>query len=124
MLTGHAAFARDTITDTLAAIVEREPDWRALPDATPTHVRRLLQRCLEKDPRRRWRDIGDAGIDLDAAHVAPTLTQDAARLGMRGRRRRLWTLAAAFGVVAITAGWFIRSVSARVLLPLSHGRYG
>jgi len=46
MLAGRAAFARETVRDTLAAILEREPDWHALPDATPTSVRRLLQRCL------------------------------------------------------------------------------
>ena len=71
MLTGRAVFAGDTVTDTLAAILEREPDWSALPDATPTHLRRLLQRCLEKDPKRRLRDIGDARLDLDAVPDAP-----------------------------------------------------
>ena len=48
MLTGRAAFAGDTISDTIAAILEREPDWRALPAATPPSVTRLLQRCLER----------------------------------------------------------------------------
>src|SRR4029450_2595981 len=46
MLTGRTAFAGQTLTDTLAAILEREPDWRILPDATPISIRRLLQRCL------------------------------------------------------------------------------
>jgi tetratricopeptide (TPR) repeat protein len=64
MLTGRAPFAGETLTDTLAAIIEREPDWRALPDATPVGVRRLLRRCLEKDSKQRLRDIGDAPEDL------------------------------------------------------------
>jgi eukaryotic-like serine/threonine-protein kinase len=67
MLIGRTAFAGQTPTDTLAAILEREPDWRLLPDATPFTIRRLLQRCLQKDPRRRLRDIGDARIDIDEA---------------------------------------------------------
>ena len=71
MLTGRAVFARDTVTDTFAAIVEREPEWSALPDATPMHLRRLLQRCLDKDPKRRLRDIGDARLDLHAVPDAP-----------------------------------------------------
>ena len=50
MLSGRSAFAGETVSDTIVAILEREPDWNALPDATPSAVRRLLQRCLEKDP--------------------------------------------------------------------------
>src|SRR4029079_2622963 len=62
MLTGRRVFSGDTVTDTLAAILEREPDWRVLPEATPKPIRQLLQRCLEKDSKRRRRDIGDARI--------------------------------------------------------------
>jgi serine/threonine protein kinase/Tol biopolymer transport system component len=65
MLTGRAVFGRNTLTDTLAAVVEREPDWGALPMETPAHVRRLLKRCLEKNPKTRLRDIGDARVDLE-----------------------------------------------------------
>jgi serine/threonine protein kinase/Tol biopolymer transport system component len=75
MLTGHAAFAGATVTDTLAAIIEREPDWRALPVSTSSSLRRLLRRCLEKDPKRRLRDIGDAHLELlesaDQSEVRP-----------------------------------------------------
>ena len=67
MLAGRAPFARDTITDTLAALVERDPDWQALPAATPAKIRDLLRRCLQKDPQRRLRDIGDAYLDVDDA---------------------------------------------------------
>ncbi len=61
------AFAGPTATDAIAAILERDPDWSALPPSTPPSVRRLLRRCLEKDVRRRLRDIGDARADLDDA---------------------------------------------------------
>ncbi len=65
MLTGRAAFRGDTITDTLVAVLEQTPDWTALPVATPAPIRRLLRRCLDKDPKQRLRDIGDARIELE-----------------------------------------------------------
>jgi len=65
-LTGKPLFAGgDTLTDTIAAVVTREPDWSALPAETPPHLRRLLERCLRKDPKQRLRDIGDARIALE-----------------------------------------------------------
>jgi serine/threonine protein kinase len=66
MLTGRGAFAADTGSDSIAKILEREPDWSALPAETPTPVRRLLLRCLTKDPTQRLRDIGDARVEIDA----------------------------------------------------------
>ena len=66
MLTGRVAFAGDTISDSIARILEREPDWSALPAATPAPIRRLLLRCLTKDPKKRLRDIGDVRIEIDA----------------------------------------------------------
>ena len=65
MLTGRATFARETISDTIATILEHEPDWEAVPSAAPTEVHRLLRRCLAKVPAHRLRDIGDARIELD-----------------------------------------------------------
>jgi Tol biopolymer transport system component len=65
MLTGHVAFPGETVSDTIAAILGREPDWAALPATTPPMVGRLLHRSLEKDPKRRLRDIADARAELD-----------------------------------------------------------
>jgi serine/threonine protein kinase len=65
MLTGRLPFEGQTATDTLARIIEREPDWEQLPKSTPANVQVLLRCCLEKDPRRRLRDIGDAGIEIN-----------------------------------------------------------
>ena len=65
MLTGRVAFGGATVSDTIGAILRAEPEWDALPPATPAHVRLLLQRCLDKDQKRRLRDIGDARIELD-----------------------------------------------------------
>ena len=67
MLTGHATFARETIADTLAAIIERDPEWKALPPATPPAIVRLLRRCLEKDAGRRLHDVADVRIEIDEA---------------------------------------------------------
>ena len=66
MLAGQPLFAGETVSDVLAAVLTREPDWRALPAATPASVRRLLERCLERDPKRRLRDIGEARLALSA----------------------------------------------------------
>jgi serine/threonine protein kinase/Tol biopolymer transport system component len=64
-LTGQVAFNGDTVSDTVVAILSGEPKWDALPATTPAGVRLLLQRCLEKDPKRRLRDIGDALIEIE-----------------------------------------------------------
>jgi Tol biopolymer transport system component len=66
MLTGRAAFAGATVSDTLARILEREPDWSALPTGTPAPIRRLLLRCLAKDPKQRLRDVGDVRMEIDS----------------------------------------------------------
>jgi Tol biopolymer transport system component len=67
MLAGRRVFAADNIGDTITAVLQREPDWSSLPERTPPSIRRLLRRCLEKDPRRRLRDIGDARLEIDEA---------------------------------------------------------
>lgn len=72
MLTGRPAFSGETVTDVLTAVVTREPDLGALPSATPLHIRGLLRRCLQKDPKQRLRDIGEARIAIDAARPAET----------------------------------------------------
>jgi hypothetical protein len=69
-LTGRRAFAGETVSDTIARILERDPDLTTLPGATPPRVRDLLQRCLDKDARHRLRDIGDARIVLEEVLAA------------------------------------------------------
>jgi serine/threonine protein kinase/Tol biopolymer transport system component len=71
MLTGRTAFAGDTPSDSIAKILEREPEWTALPVGTPTSIQRLLRRCLAKDPKKRFRDIGDVRIEIDAVDDVP-----------------------------------------------------
>ena len=73
MLTGIRAFGRKTFADTLAAIVERDPDWSHLPPATPAPLHRLLRRCLERDCTHRLHDIADARIELADAQTEMSL---------------------------------------------------
>ena len=91
MLAGRPAFARATLTDTLAAIVEREPDWSACRTTRRPVSSDCCRRCLEKDRRQRLRDIGDADADLmdvteDRGAGPRSLVPVASRA--RGRRDR------------------------------------
>ena len=70
MLTGTRAFDGETTSDVIAAIIERTPDWSRLPASTPLYLARIIERCLEKDPKRRSRDIGDVRRELDDGDAA------------------------------------------------------
>jgi serine/threonine protein kinase len=86
MLAGRATFARDTLPDTLAAVLEREPDWSTLPPATPKTVRRMLPGCLDKDVQRRLVDIREARGEIDEAlSLARAAAAIAARRPSAGR---------------------------------------
>ncbi len=71
MLTGKRAFDRETVADTLAAIIERNPDYDTLPPDVPPSIRQLVRLCLEKDRRERLRDIGDVRIEIKRALAMP-----------------------------------------------------
>jgi hypothetical protein len=100
MLAGKMAFSGDTTSDTIAAILERQPDWSVLPAATPPKLRQLLARCLEKDPKRRWRDIGDVRIELEDAERTPLPADGLRRGASRGRERAAWALLVVMTVAA------------------------
>lgn len=105
MLTGRPAFRGDTTTDVLVSILEREPDFTLLPPSTPPSVVRLLRRCLEKDPKRRLRDIGDARLELDEPVVAGAAAANAVVHGGPGRYGAV-AIGLAVGA-AIATAWFI-----------------
>jgi len=65
MLTGRRPFDGETLTDTVAAIVKNEPDWRALPPGTPAVVQSVIARCLKKDPAQRLHDIADGRLQIE-----------------------------------------------------------
>jgi serine/threonine-protein kinase len=96
MLAGARVFPGTTRSDAVATVLTSEPDWAALPAATPPAVLRLLGRCLQKDMRRRLRDIGDARADLDDANTAVAPAHVA-----RGPAR--WTSLMAWGLVVVLA---------------------
>ena len=108
MLTGSRAFSGATSTDTMVAVLERQPDWSRLPASTPGAVRRVLRRCLEKDPGRRFHDIADVRIEIEEAADPPDSEAVAAAAGA-GRPQRLVILVA--GAAALIAlGWFGRAI--------------
>ena len=86
MLTGKRAFEGDEISDTLANILRSDPDWGALPADTPHSIRRVLRRCLEKDPRRRTHDIADARLDLDEKTIRRRLYAAVRQASIREHR--------------------------------------
>lgn len=110
LLTGKEAFRGETVSDTIAAVLEREPDWKVVPTATPAKVQDLLHRCLEKDVNRRLRDIGDARIELLDA-LAGTTRQDVSpeKQFKMTRRAAIGSLAgAAAGAAGVaTSVWYL-----------------
>ncbi len=105
MLTGQRAFKGEDTTDTIAAVVSKEPDWSALPVNTPAAIRKLLRRCLEKDRRRRLADAADARLEIEDAMAAPLALDGAITTGAPSspaRARLAWSVAMV-SVVAATA---------------------
>ena len=102
LLTGRAPFPGETITDVIAAVVTREPDWTLLPADTPPLVRQLIARCLRKDPKERLRDIGEVRLALASDPVPPesAASPPRSRFGMLG-----WAAAGVL-VLALAASVF------------------
>ena len=103
LLTGRAAFLRSTLTDTLAAVLQDQPDWTALPPTLPPTVTSLLRRCLDKDVRRRRRDIGDVRAELDEALAQPETAPNRIDHIERPARRTLSPALRALAAVAFVA---------------------
>jgi serine/threonine protein kinase len=114
MLSGRRAFDGDTMSETFVSVLEREPDWSALPADTSVPIRTLLERCLRKDPKKRLHDIADVLIELEDASApgAPAGTRrSTASTGPRSNRDWLpWTVAAALGMLSIGMAWNSRRV--------------
>ena len=126
MLTGRIAFEGDTVSDTIAKILEREPDWSALPADTPAAVRTLMLRCLAKNPKQRVRDIGDVRIEIDAiTEVVPGVADVPVAAAVRTWKTWLpWAVVAA--LVAVLAGvgvWVARRQPIIQEAPLANARF-
>ncbi|MEN3338576.1 MAG: eukaryotic-like serine/threonine-protein kinase [Acidobacteriota bacterium] len=119
MLSGRRLFTGDTISDTLASVLKTEPDWHLLPSTLDTRLRALLRWCLEKDPKRRLRDIGDARVQIDnllagrADEDAPHLS---APIAPTWKRVLPWTAAGvlAVAVAAMLVLWAPRRTASAV----------
>ena len=104
LLTGEHMFRGETVTEILAAVLKEEPDWRALPASTPSKIRDLLRRCLQKDLRRRLHDAADARIEIEEALAAPADEEPAA--AAKGLRVR-WREILVWGVASLLLAGFI-----------------
>jgi hypothetical protein len=100
-LTAKKPFWGETVTDTITAVIHQEPDWLALPPSAPTHVLRLLRRCLQKKPSERMRDIGDARLELEDVDPAPPAANESRR---ERRLAFLLPLVIGVGLAAYLAG--------------------
>jgi Tol biopolymer transport system component len=104
MLTGKQAFHGDDITEVLAAVVKTEPDWTPLPPATPTAIRTLLRRCLEKNLRQRLAHIGEARILIEGVLTGAAPAEAVATASHNGRERIAWATAALLLVSVVVLG--------------------
>ena len=110
LLTGRRAFEGETISDTVAAVLDRDPDWRRLPASIPARIDWLLRRCLEKDAHRRLHDIADARIEIEEALAHPSALASV----MAGERRpikkseRLWWAGAVASLILLSTALWVR----------------
>jgi len=118
MLTGGRPFEGKTATDTVARILERDPDWQALPDNTPANIRVMLRRCLEKNAKQRLQHIGDAVIEiretLNLPSNIPPQTETSQTAPSRTGRARLTMRRLA--IVCCAAGIVIGLIAASIFL--------
>ncbi len=111
LLTRRRAFGAETYSDTIAAVLEREPDWDALPPSTPPKVRALLQRCLRKELRRRARDAGDIAIEIEQIIAEPAGAEPSGLPPARPSSswlRAVPFLMAAIAIAAALAGGYVQ----------------
>jgi serine/threonine protein kinase len=114
MLAGRSPFAADTVSDVIVRILDREPDWARLPTSTSPLVRRILQRCLEKNVARRLHDIADARLDLeDALSNKDAPSRDRPRTG----RHAIWDVGGAAAIALIV--WLAIALWPRATPPAS-----
>jgi Tol biopolymer transport system component len=107
LLTGKQTFHGEDVTDILAAVVRAEPEWQALPAATPVKVRDLLRRCLQKDKTQRFRDAGDVRIEIEDAIAAPK-DSGATQAAPTSMSKLPWAVAGALIIIAFVMafGWW------------------
>ncbi len=125
-LSGRKAFAGETATDTILEVVRSEPNWNDLPAGTSTSLRRVLRRCLEKDPHSRTRDIGDARIEITDAHQETEGVTSSAPVVVKSRRT--WLLVTGTALLSALLAWWAKpssdipsDVVVRSVIPIPDG---
>jgi hypothetical protein len=101
MFTGHSLFEGETTAEILAEIFKTEPDWNRLPSSTPTSIRRLLRRCLQKDQKLRLHDIADARIEIQEALTG--IDEETSTTTKASPKRRMAAFAATLAILLIVA---------------------
>ena len=116
MLTGQRLFTGETVSHVLGAVLQVEPKWDALPTATPPLLKRLLRRCLQKERKRRLRDIGDAVAEFDEGFAAQSTDQTTvAPVAQAGRLRQAlpWVAGVLLALVASLTTWSLARPAAQ-----------
>ena len=107
MLTGHRAFPGESVTDTLSAVISKDPAWEALPQTTPAAVRRLLRRCLMKDRKQRLASASDARLEIeDALSPTASIATETQRHAPR-RSALVFSLGLGAGLIAIVGAYLL-----------------
>lgn len=115
MLTGHLAFEGETISDTIALVLQREPDWSQLPQDLPHNIRVLLRRCLEKDPKLRLQHIGDAVVEIRETLDLPAIAPPAAATLQGPPKSGQWRLSIVTGVICLAIGGVLSGIALRMV---------
>src|SRR5688572_16127852 len=114
MLAGRRAFEGDDISDVLASVLKTDPDWNALPADLPPPVRRLLRRCLEKDPKKRLRDVAEGMLQLDEGLASGSTTSVMMPVDLRAEREAgavpRWRRAAPIAATALATAVIVAAI--------------
>ncbi|MEJ2244540.1 MAG: serine/threonine-protein kinase, partial [Acidobacteriota bacterium] len=110
MLTGKQVFTGDTVSDTLASVLAREPEWQSLPLNLHPRIRLLLERCLKKEPKNRYHDIADARVDIQEVLADPSgvLVRPVTAEELNKKLKTMLPWIAAAIIVAGIAGWLLK----------------
>jgi serine/threonine protein kinase/Tol biopolymer transport system component len=113
ILTGTRAFKGEEVSDVLAAVLRQDIDWIVLPAGTPPRLRRVLERCVDRDPKQRLRDIGEARIEIAKVEsgapdpLAPAVPSAPAAAPLGMRRVTIVAALVLFTVAAFLSGRYV-----------------